>query len=172
MQARKERKAKQRELLRGQRRDQRELERQEQERERAEEYTRSMRIRHDFAKVAGVIFRNDDGSERQKLISKCKRGEPLSFLHDRENEFSIFATKVLRKTGEQLGYAPEYMAERIVDEVESGYKARGVLLNVTGGTFEKPTYGANFAVVFHTPEVSDSEYQTYATDVIASQWDT
>lgn len=146
-------------------------EREQQVQNRREDLIRANRLRYACAKVAGVIFKNDDGTERQKLIAGCKRGETLLLQHDSDNEFSIFATKVLRKDGDQLGYAPEYMAERIMDEKAAGYNAQGVLLKVTGGTFDKPIHGANFAVIFADPDVTPSEFQSYVTEVIESEWD-
>jgi len=76
-----------------------------------EEYARQNRLRHCFAKVAGVTFPNDDGSERQDIIKHCQPGEQLILRHDAYSDYSVFATQVLRTNGEQLGHAPEYLAE-------------------------------------------------------------
>jgi len=124
-----------------------------------------MRLRHAFAKVAGVTFPNDDGSERQEIIKRCKVGESLIFRHDAYNEYSVFATQVLRTNGEQLGHAPEYLAERISQEVEAGYKVVGVLKDLTGGTWDKPTRGVNFIVFFVAKDVTSEELQLYANSV-------
>ena len=128
-----------------------------------------MRLRHSFAKVAGVTFPNDDGSERQDIIKRCRPGEQLILRHDAYNKYSIFATQVLRANGEQLGHAPEYLAERICGEIEDGYKTVAVLTDVTGGTSDKPTRGVNFAVFFVAQDVTNEELQQYANDVLSSR---
>jgi hypothetical protein len=146
-----------------------EREKAEVQRIREEERARANRIRHEFAKVAGVSFPNDDGSERQEIITRCFAGEQLILQHDAYNEYSIFATKVLRLNGEQLGHAPEYLAQRIVERAEQGYAVCGVLLEVTGGTFDRPTRGVNFVVFYFDGTVSSDELASYAQQVIAAR---
>jgi len=169
IQARKRREAARRERLREKRRLEEKNEKEEHKRIQQEEYARHMRLRHLFAKVAGVTFPNDDGSERQEIIRRCKPGEQLALRPDAYNEYSIFATQVVRRNGEQLGHAPEYLAERIVNEIEDGYNVVGVLTNVTGGTLDKPTRGVNFAVFFVAKDVTDEELQAYANGVLAGR---
>lgn len=169
LQARKKREEARRERLREKRRVEKEQEEENRKRLREEEYARHMRLRHSFAKVAGVTFPNDDGSERQDIIRRCKPGEQLVLRHDAYNEFSMFATQVLRTNGEQLGHAPEYLAERICNEIEDGCNAIGVLTEVTGGTWDKPTRGANFIAFFVAKDVTNDELQRYANEVLAAQ---
>ena len=169
IQARKKREDVRRERLREKRRIAKEKEKEERKRIREEEYARRMRLRHCFAKVAGVTFPNDDGSERQRIIKRCRPGEQLVLRHDAYNKYSMFATQVLRTNGEQLGHAPEYLAERICAEIEEGYNGVGVLTDVTGGTWDKPTRGANFAVFFLAKDVTNEELQQYANDVLAAR---
>jgi hypothetical protein len=169
VEARKKREGVRRERLRELRRLEKEKEQEERKRTQKDEYARQMRLRHSFAKVAGVTFPNDDGSERQVVIRRCKSGEQLVLIHDAYNQFSIFATQVLRLNGEQLGHAPEYLAERICSEIEDGYKVVGVLTNVTGGTRDKPTLGVNFAVFFVAKDVANDELQQYANCVLAAR---
>jgi hypothetical protein len=57
-----------------------------------------------FAKVHGVSFKNDDGSSRQKIISRCKVGEELDIIPEPTNRHDRGTMKVCRKNGEQLGY--------------------------------------------------------------------
>jgi len=150
--------------------------RDEREQAKAEEEWRRNRLRHEFAKVSGVTFDNDDGSDRQSIIKKCRRGEPLIFQQDPNNPFSVYATKVLWESPgflgrkiQQIGYAPEYMAERIVSSVWTDMAVEGVILEVTGGTREKPTRGLNFAVIFSAPDVSDVERQDYVAAILAER---
>jgi hypothetical protein len=162
-----------RKIREGERRERQRLakerEKAELQRLRVEERARANRLRHEFAKVAGVSFPNDDGSERQEIVTRCFAGEQLILQHDAYNEYSIFATKVLRLNGEQLGHAPEYLAQRIVERAEQGYAACGVLLDVTGGTFDKPTRGVNLVVLYFDSTVTGEELGGYAQQVIAAR---
>ena len=88
--------------------------------------------------------------------------------HDAGNEYSVLAVQVLRTNGEQLGHAPEYLAERIHEEEEAGYKTIGVLKDLTGGSREIPTHGANFVVFFLPRDMTNNELQQYAIGVFAS----
>lgn len=168
IEARKKRDAVRRERLKEARRVEREKEKEERKRHREEEVARAMRLRHSFAKVAGVTFPNDDGSERQAIIRQCKSGERLILRHDPDNQYSEFAIQILRENDEQLGHAPEYLAERICQELESGYQAVGFLKSVTGGTQDKPTRGVNFLAVFMAADVSRDELQAYVAATFAS----
>ena len=169
VEARKKREAKRRDRVREHRRIEKEKEKQEQKEFRQAEHARMMRLRHSFAKVAGVSFANDNGSERQEIIRRCRPGEQLIFRHDAYNQYSIFATQILRTNGEQLGHAPEYLAEQIVDEIQDGYAVLGVLANVTGGTFDKPTMGVNFAIFFMAQDVPIDELNAYAKQMLAAR---
>ena len=168
VEARKKRDAVRRERLKEARRVEREKEKEDRKRLREEEFARAMRLRHSFAKVAGVTFPNDDGSERQAIIRRCKSGERLILRHEPDNEYSEFAIQVLRENGEQLGHAPEYLAERICQEFESGYQAVGFLKSVTGGTPDKPTCGVNFLTVFMAADVGRDELQAYVAATFAA----
>jgi hypothetical protein len=169
LQARKKREAARRARMQEIRRIEKEKEKEGLERIREEELRWQRRLRHTFAKVAGVTFPNDDGSERQAIIRRCEPGEWLVLRHDAYNEFSMFATQVLRTNGEQLGHAPEYLAERICEEIEQGYKVLGIVTDVTGGTWDKPTRGVNFAVFFVAADVPGEELKQYANDVLVAR---
>jgi hypothetical protein len=168
VQARKKREAARLDRHREQRRIEKERENAERKRTQEAEYARHMRLRHTFAKVAGVTFPNDDGSERQAIIERCSPREQLILRHDADNACSAFAIDVLRTNGEQLGHAPEYLAERICNELEDGYRVVGILANVTGGTWDKPTRGVNFAAFFLGADVTNEEFKRYAETVLES----
>lgn len=133
------------------------------------EHVRSLRMRHCFARVAGVTYPNDDGTERQTILRRCSPGEQLILRHDPHNRFSPFATEVLRLSGEQLGHVPEYLAERVCSETNDGHRAIGVLTTITGGTWDKPTRGANIAIFFISRDVTNEELQQYAEGVLSSE---
>ena len=45
----------------------------------------------------------------------------------------------------------------------------GVILEVSGGTRDKPTRGLNFAVIFSAPDVSDAERRDYVARILADR---
>lgn len=166
VQARKKREAERKQRIKAQRESdklkQRELALAQRETELAEyEAANRKAIRHEFSKVAGVTFQNEDGTERQDILRFCSPGEQLILIHDVDNDFSCNAVEVRRLNGLQLGYAPEYLAERIVDEMEGDKNVHGILKAVTGGTFDKPTRGANFVTMFVGKDVTQQELYDY-----------
>lgn len=141
---------------------------------RVEEERQRNRLRHQFAKVAGVTFPNADGTERQPFIRKCRRGDPLILEYERNNPYSVYATRILwrhpglfKSTLVQIGYAPEYLAEEICGAVWTEMSAQAVIKNVTGGTSDKPIRGVNFVVIYSAPDVSDQERQDYLERVLS-----
>ncbi len=167
--ARKAREAARRTRIKAARQLQREKEREAREQRRQEEQARRMRLRHAFAKVAGVTFPNRDGSERQEIIKQCKVGETLVFRHDANSRYSTFAMQVLRKNGRQLGHVPEYFAEQMCNELESGNRVIGVIKDLTGGTWEKPIRGVNFLTIFAASDVSLQELEQYVNRIFAEE---
>jgi len=141
----------------------------EKDRAKAEEIERRNRLRHGFAKVAGVTFPNEDGTERQAIIKNCRAGESLILRHDPDNGYSQFATQVLRQTGQQIGHAPEYLAEQICEAVWNGTDVCGAILEVTGGMADKPTRGVNFPVFYVAPSVSHDERDRYILNVMNAE---
>lgn len=136
-------------------------EKESQDRQKSEAIAKAMRLRHDFAKVAGVTFQNDDWTERQDIIAKCRVGETLYFQHDVHNKYSTFATKVLRQNNEQIGHVPEYLAGHVLDQIDSGYGVIGFLSNITGGYGDHPVYGVNILIVYFAKDVSNEEFTSY-----------
>lgn len=57
-----------------------------------------------FTKIAGVTFRNPDGSSRQRIIRECRVGEALLLTREPDNPVDKFAVAVRRINGQQLGY--------------------------------------------------------------------
>ncbi|NQW46869.1 MAG: hypothetical protein HQ464_03765 [Planctomycetes bacterium] len=89
--------------------------------------------------------------------------------HDPDNGYSLFATQVLRQTGQQIGHAPEYLAEQICEAVWNGADVCGAILEVTGGMTDKPTRGVNFAVFYVAPSVSHDERDRYILNVMNAE---
>ena len=159
--ARKKRQAARREREKERKRQERERQKLERGQEKEEEIRQARRIRHLYTKVAGVSFPNDDGTERQAIISKCVRGEWLELQHDAYNEYSISAIKILRSNGQQIGHVRNELAASVLDDVADGYRVFGIITDITGGTRDKPMRGVNYALLIVDPSVPESELARY-----------
>lgn len=64
--------------------------------------------------VAGVRYKNDDtGVERQSIIKRTKEGERLMLIPDELNKYDRDAVKVVRLSGEQIGFLDTDLALEI-----------------------------------------------------------
>jgi integrase len=59
---------------------------------------------HFFGQVSGESHRNDDGSDCQAIIPRCRVGELLVLEREPDNPHDINAIRVIRQSGEQIGY--------------------------------------------------------------------
>lgn len=167
IQARKKRDAARAERRKQKRAKEKEIEKAERERQREREVVQANRIRHEFCKVAGITFPNEDGSERQDIASQCHVGENVYFNHDTDNQHSMFAVAVLRRdTHEQLGHVPAYLSDRLLSIAQEGYLVAGVITEITGGTFSKSSIGINLCIFYVAQEVAAEELQAYSRRVL------
>lgn len=104
-------------------------------------------------KVVGVTHRNEDGSNRQKIIRNCRPGEQLELIHDKNNRFDLNAMKVCRKNGQQVGFLNAELAEEVVASLAQGYRYIAFVSNITGGG--KRYWGMNLRITVVTPAGDD-----------------
>jgi len=57
-------------------------------------------------RLRGGSYENIDGTRRQDLITKCKKGDPLILKPEPENPHDRHAVAVLNSENQQLGYLP------------------------------------------------------------------
>ena len=91
--------------------------------------------------LAGVTFENDDGVNRQKIIAKCGEGEIVRLVRDRENRHDPNAVRVVRESGDQIGWLPADIAKEIAPVMDREIMPDAVIVEVMGGTKDKPTLG-------------------------------
>ena len=103
--------------------------------------------------VVGVTYDNDDGSSRQKIISRCTEGEDLLLEHQPDNPHDPNAVAVVKKrTGEQIGFLEARLAKDIIRLVEKEGRAYVCqILHIKGGTRDKPTLGVNIKIGIAEP---------------------
>jgi hypothetical protein len=73
---------------------------------------------------------------------------------------------VFRMGGEQIGNVPEYVARDYAPLLDGGMDSVMVLLNVTGGTRDKPTCGVNAVMFVYATSVSQSALDDFAQQTL------
>jgi hypothetical protein len=107
-----------------------------------------------FSKIAGVTFRNPNGTSRQKLIRKYVRaGTPLELVPEPDNPYSENGTAIgvwvrtgwLFKRLRQVGYIRDGVSEGLTEDMENGTKVTAHVAEVTGGGWFK-SRGVNIEI--------------------------
>ncbi|MBQ8965886.1 hypothetical protein [Ruminococcus sp.] len=93
-------------------------------------------------KVAGVTFKNDDGSDRQKIVKKCKEGQAVYFRPVPTEEHPK-AIGVFTSGGKQLGHVSSSIADDLIFLYPNN-PAKVTIANITGGNGKN--YGCNLFV--------------------------
>lgn len=97
-------------------------------------------VKEIHTKVAGVTFKNSDGSSRQEMLSYCFDGDQLElrpFTYKGAPAYAIF------DGGVQIGNIPAETAQVIYDQAD-GLVIRAEIAEITGGDGLK--YGCNILV--------------------------
>lgn len=88
-------------------------------------------------RVAGVSFKNRDGSSRQKPLKRVKAKDPIELLREPQNPFDPNAIGVWweDKKGlrHQLGYVPRHLAALLAPLLDHGLKVMPSVARRTGG---------------------------------------
>jgi hypothetical protein len=99
-----------------------------------------------YTKIAGVSYKNDDGSSRQKYLSKCNVREPLKLVRE-FNKYDTNAVNVLTRNGKQLGYLSKDVAKEIAPLLDKGKRVDCEISDLTGGgLLFKRTRGCNIKI--------------------------
>jgi hypothetical protein len=108
--------------------------------------------------VAGVRYKNDDGSSRQEAINQCQPREMLRLVPEPDNPVDPNAVKVCRENGQQLGYVPRQLAARMREHFLKGERWDAILSELTGVEPHPHQWqGANIWLVRHTQPKEPSE---------------
>jgi hypothetical protein len=128
--------------------------------------SRPREVCHFFTKVVGVSHMNDDGSNRQEILTWCGRYEKLVLDHQEDNPNDPNAVRVCRDSGEQLGYLRADLAEEVVRLAGRGYLWLAYVSELSGGRADAPTRGVNLLLVRVAPGVSVSKAKQYIEEVV------
>jgi len=109
-------------------------------------------------KVVGVTAKNDDGSDRQKIIRKYVEAEETLLLErEPDNPFGKNAIAVHAAPldeidhDDKIGYISHELAEELAPLMDSGHRITCMVLNKTGGGVGE-SFGVNIELTIYTPE--------------------
>ena len=106
------------------------------------------------SKIAGVTYTNADGSQRQKIVTKCSLGERLRLEREPNNPYDANAIKLLRLNGEQIGYVTARLATDLAQYVDSGVQMEVRITEFTGGG--EKTHGVNIEFRFEDDDYTET----------------
>ena len=102
-------------------------------------------------KVVGVTFKNDDGSDRQRLIRNLVRngeleeGTELFFVPQPDNPYDSNCVQVRAGNGQTLGNLSREVAAQVAPQIRQGYSFKVYVAAQTGGDIGY-AYGVNIKV--------------------------
>jgi len=121
---------------------------------------------HFFGQVAGESHRNDDGSDRQAIIPRCRVGELLVLEQEPDNPHDINAIRVLRQNGEQIGYLEREFAGQVVSRSAKGVKFHAAIAGI-GRPRRSAPYGVALLIIVDDDGASDAEVVAHAREVLS-----
>jgi len=106
----------------------------------------SLGQRHFFIEAVGVMKINEDGSDRQKILGRCRPGEVLLLVREASGIHDEGVIKIVRSNGDQIGFVAKSMADRIAQDMDWGYHFRAEISEITQGKGRKRVLGCNIKV--------------------------
>ena len=124
-----------------------------------------MSLEHFFGHVAGESHRNADGSDRQAIVPRCRVGDLLVLEHEPDNPHDINAIRVLRQSGEQIGYLEREFAGEVVSRSAKGRTYHAVIASI-GRAHRSAPYGVALLILVEDHGAGDAEVANYAREVL------
>jgi hypothetical protein len=116
------------------------------------------RITHVVVRIAGLPYRNKDGTDRMNILAKCEQYEQVVVIPEPDHPYDAHALKICRQTGEQIGYVSKFAVPEIIAKVTKGYKYYSFLYKQRQGL--QPDQN-KLLLLIGKPDVVLNEVQTY-----------
>jgi hypothetical protein len=85
------------------------------------------------AAVAGESFRNEDGSDRQTEIAKCKVGETITLEREPDNQHDRNCIRVISARGVQIGNIARDGAQWMAERMDRGHPVTATIDSIGRG---------------------------------------
>jgi hypothetical protein len=86
-----------------------------------------------YTKVVGVTYDNDDGTNRQLIISELKYNSIINLKRDYSNLYDPNAIMVVNLSGEQIGFLSRDLASQLAPLIDQGSQIHVEISQLTGG---------------------------------------
>jgi len=96
-----------------------------------------------YSKIAGVTHKNADGTDRQKIIKKCKESDVLQLQREPNNQYDEKAIAIYQKKY-QIGYVTKNFSETLSPLMDNGSELFAEISEITGGG--QTDYGCNIKI--------------------------
>ena len=116
--------------------------------EEIEVLERKTYVNHRSANLAGVSYNNRDGTNRQKIISRCSAGELLRLKVEDDNPVDPNAVAVIRLNGEQLGYLHSEDAAEVRKGSQEGWLYAAVINKILNDSVKGHFLGVGLTLVY------------------------
>jgi hypothetical protein len=122
-------------------------------------------ITHFYTKVAGVTFRNFDGSSRQDVVKKCKVLDSVTLKYEEGGKDIERAVGVYSAGGEQMGRLGPEPTAKVSALMKSGFRIFAFVSKLTGGHVLHPVREAEIVIVQARPGITTEAVQRYVDSV-------
>ena len=108
------------------------------------EYSSSLSPKSFYTDVVGTKEKNADGTDRQKVISQCRRGEVLQLVRDSSPGYNELIW-VFRKSGQQIGRIDTAVARHsyLAYDMDHGCEVKTKIAKITG---KQGNYGCTIKI--------------------------
>lgn len=96
--------------------------------------------------IAGIQYKNDDGTDRQLIIKKCRKGEELLLVRT-SSKYDDCGIRICRKNGECLGWVPAKFSYEFTSEMERGIEISAFFHSLIKPERDFNFYGARVTIV-------------------------
>jgi hypothetical protein len=92
----------------------------------------------------------------------------LDLDHEQDNPHDPNAVRVLRRTGEQLGYLQAELAAEIVSKSKRGYRFEAFITDISGDEQNGQSLGVKLLVIQAEPGIEDRPVKNYLKHLITT----
>lgn len=84
--------------------------------------------------ITGESFPNDDGTSRQEILRRCRVGELVILIHVPCSQ-DIYAVKVCRSNGEQIGWIPQWASAEFAEFIKRNIRQDAEIAKILPGQY-------------------------------------